>query len=402
MSGPVAGASGQDAPSVSHLHWDAAVVGAGLAGLITSRLLADHGHRVLLIDHKREVDQGITTTGIFVRRTLEDFDLPRAHLGPVVRQVTLHSPRGRRTTFVSSNTEFRVGRMAELYRHYLDQARSAGVVWYPGAHYLDSRPGSTGTTVRLRHRGVEQVISTRLLIGADGAQSRVAGDLGLSRNRSWIVGVEDVLQGVPLSGPPCFHCFLDPVIAPGYLAWLVHDGHEVHLGVGGDGSRFDPRAALEAFRVRAGAVIDLRDARLVERRGGLIPVNGILDRIGNSRGLLVGDAAGAVSPLTAGGLDPCFRLSREAARVSHRFLQSDDAAELTAYRGASYQRRFVIRRLLRSVWGSIRSRWVVEAALRALGASPGRTFARSIFFGHGSFPDPAPRPLAKTILRSSS
>lgn len=53
---------------------------------------------------------------------------------------------------------------------------------------------------------------------------------------------------MPLNGPPRFDCYLDPALAPGYLAWVVHDGEEVHVGVGGCPGRFQPARALAGFR----------------------------------------------------------------------------------------------------------------------------------------------------------
>ena len=49
-------------------------------------------------------------------------------------------------------------------------------------------------------------------------------------------------------------------------------------------------------------LFDLGDARIIGRRGGLIPVGGRVASFGAERVLLVGDAAGIVSPLTAGGI----------------------------------------------------------------------------------------------------
>ena len=75
--------------------FDVTIIGAGLAGLQCARLLGRQGLRVLLVDRKASLDQKIHTTGIFVRRTLEDFDIPEDCLGPVVRHVSLYSPAHR-------------------------------------------------------------------------------------------------------------------------------------------------------------------------------------------------------------------------------------------------------------------------------------------------------------------
>src|SRR5690606_20292573 len=117
------------------------------------------------------------------------------------------------------------------------------------------------------------------LIGADGAMSRVAPALGLDENREWIVGVEEVFPGVSTGGEPAFHCWLDPALAPGYIAWVVDDGEEVHVGVGGYAPRFRPAEALRRFMARVGPRFGLGGAEPAERRGGRIPVGGVLPRI---------------------------------------------------------------------------------------------------------------------------
>ena len=363
------------------------VVGAGLAGLQAARLLGERGYRILLVDRKSALDQSIHTTGIFVRRTLEDFALPPDCLGPPVRHVTLYSPARRSMDLVSPYDEFRVGRMGLLYQRFLNQAVCAGVKWMPATAYVEHVELKDETIVRLDGPGQTHSVRTRYIIGADGANSRVGRDLGLETNREWIVGVEEVLSGIPLNGPPRFHCFLDPRLAPGYLAWLVHDGEEVHLGAGGYAARFDPLKALREFRASVSSIVNLEKAKLIERRGGRIPVGGVLRYIANDRGLLVGDAAGAVSPLTAGGLDPCMRLSTLAARVIGDYLETGDTGALAAYSGELFRARFVSRLWMRRVIANVKAPALFELGCALLRLPVINSFAWHVFFGRGSFPD---------------
>ncbi|MEN3330540.1 MAG: hypothetical protein V7638_5347 [Acidobacteriota bacterium] len=363
--------------------YDVTIIGAGLAGLQCARLLARKGLRVLLVDRKNALDQKIHTTGIFVRRTLLDFDIPDDCLGPPIKHVTLYSPARRSMEFVSKHDEFSIGRMGQLYQRYLQQCVLAGVHWLPETSYL----GHASTNGKLTVRLGSGAVTTRYLIGADGARSRVARDLELDLNREWIVGVESVFEGAVIDGPPRLLCFLDPEVAPGYIAWIAHDGEETHLGVGGYPSRFDPLAALETFRSRVANIVNLQHAKQVERRAGYIPIGGVLRNIANTNGLLVGDAAGAVSPLTAGGLDPCMRLSAFAAQVVDEYLSSGNPEILSMYSGELFRARFASRLWVRRIASVLGQRQLLELGCAVLRLPLLNRIARHVFFGRGSFPD---------------
>ena len=363
--------------------YDVTIIGAGLAGLQCARLLARQGLNVLLVDRKNTLRQKIHTTGIFVRRTLVDFDIPDDCLGPAIRHVSLYSPAQRPLELVSQHDEFRVGRMGQLYERYLQQCLHAGVHWLPQTSYVSHSVANGKVELQLSSRAV----TTRYLIGADGARSRVARDLKLDLNREFIVGVESVFQGAVLDGPPRLLCFLDPKLAPGYIAWIAHDGEETHLGVGGYPSLFEPTAALNDFRSRVEGIIDLRNAKQIEARAGLIPVGGVLRNIANSTGLLIGDAAGAVSPLTAGGLDPCMRLSAFAASVVTEYLSTGDVEVLQAYSGELFRSRFASRLWARRIAATLRQRQLLEVGCALLRLPVFSRLAHHVFFGRGSFPD---------------
>lgn len=380
----------------SALSCDVAVIGAGLAGLWSTRALAQRGLRVALVEAERAIDARVRTTGIFVRRTFQDFAFPPGTLGIPIRQVVLYSPRRRALAVQSSRDEFRIADMRALSRALLRACLDAGVMWMPATRYRGQC--ARGCCVALENAQRRFDLAARYIIGADGARSRVAADLGLSRNTRFIVGAEDVYDACRLA-PPALHCFFEPRNAPGYIAWVAHDGAQTHVGVGGDSALFHPRTALARFTRSLGGLIDLSGSRAVERRAGLIPVNGVLERIANARGLLVGDAAGAVSPLTAGGLDACVRLSEFAAHIVERVLGGDVGA-INAYRGSRFAARLATRRWMRSALRAA-GPLALELACALLRLPLLRAVAAGFFFGDGSFPDPThDRELSTALSRA--
>lgn len=301
---------------------DVVVVGAGLAGLHTATRLAELGHDVLLAERRADLAGAIRTTGIFVRRTLEDFPLPADLLGPPIRRVVLYPPGLRRpVTLVSARDEYRVGDMAPLYLAAARNATAAGVRLALGTRYL----GRQGNTFWLAGPAGPTGVRARFVVGADGA---------LQRFRA---------------------------IAPGLR------------GVG--------------------------QPEQVERRGGPIPVGGLLRRISCADGLLVGDAAGAVSPLTAGGLDPCLRLSDLAAAVDDA-LRAGRPDLLAHYDGAGLRARFRGRLALRWGLAQVRTPTAAAAAFTLMRTPFGQAAARRILFGDRSFPTPA-RTAASARLSSA-
>ena len=368
--------------------FDVVIAGAGLAGLQCAKLLSMRGAKVLLVDRKIDLTRGIHTTGIFVRKTLEDFDFPAGTLGKSVKNVTLYSPRLKSIDLSSEKEEFRVGKMGKIYESFLLECVENGVEFAGGTKYISASAENEETVVKLEKDGEQRQIKTKVLIGADGAQSRVAKDLRLDENKEWIVGYEEVYRAEFSVVEPHLHCFLDAKLAPGYLAWITNDGEEIHVGVGGYSEKFRPREALKEFKEKAVKnIFDLSRLELTETRGGRIPVGGVLRKIANENGLLIGDAAGAVSPLTAGGLDPCLRLSKFASEIVWKRLQTENPKVLLEFSGELFHARFISRLWMRRFIASVSNQTLLEIGFSFLRGKIGSRFARHVFFGRGSFPD---------------
>ncbi len=206
---------------------DVLVVGAGLAGLHTATGLARRGHDVLLVDRRSRLDGAVRTTGIFVARTLADFPLPAAHLGPPISRVVLHPPSGRRAVVLGQPAHRVPGRRHGRAVPGRRPRRRRGRRAHRPVHPLP-RPGRRRVAAGRPGRGTRRARPVpgrgrrRPLPGGrrarPGPQPAAAG-----RRRGG-------LRRPPARPPPAFHCVLDPVLAPGYLAWVVDDGEHVHVG----------------------------------------------------------------------------------------------------------------------------------------------------------------------------
>jgi geranylgeranyl reductase family protein len=291
--------------------FDLVIVGGSFAGLACARTAALKGMKVAVLDAKPEPGARIHTTGIVVKEASDDFDLPARHMRKV-RGVRLYSPDKRSVDLHAPGYFFHATDTAEILRWMAGEAERAGATLLYGSKFEDAVEYERG--VALPSLGLH----ANFLIGADGARSRVAEHFKLDRNRRFLAGVE--LECEPLANIDArfLHCFADSRIAPGYIAWVVPGAGVTQIGVAARRpAKPDLRALLEKIR----SVCDLGEIRVISRRSGLIPVGGTLDNLGHNRVLLVGDAAGMVSPVTGGGIHTALHFGRRAAQLVSDYLQ---------------------------------------------------------------------------------
>jgi len=183
------------------------------------------------------------------------------------------------------------------------------------------------------------------LIGADGAKSHVAQAFGLGENRHFLAGLE--IECEPLEGVDgrFLHCFADSQIAPGYIAWMVPGVGATQIGLAA--SR-PARPDLGALLKRLKSVLDIRDIRVTSRRSGLIPSGGVVRQLGTKRVMLVGDAAGMVSPVTGGGIHTALHFGRRAAVLVANYLgdRGPEPAQALAEEAPRYRAKLWLRRAL--------------------------------------------------------
>lgn len=290
--------------------FDLVIVGGSFAGLACARTAALKGLKVAVIDGKPEPGARVRTTGIVVKEASDDFDLP-AHLMRKVRGVRLYAPNDRSLDLSAPGYFFQATDTPNVLRWMADEAARAGATLLYGRKF--DRAIEHGRGVALPGLGLH----AGFLIGADGARSKVAEVFGLSRNTRFLAGLEIECEPVEELDQRFLHCFADSRIAPGYIAWAVPGLGMTQIGVA---ARRPHRPDLGELLVRLKTVFDIRQIRVHARRSGLIPSGGTLRHLGTNRVMLVGDAAGMVSPATGGGIHTALHYGRRAAQLVSDYL----------------------------------------------------------------------------------
>jgi flavin-dependent dehydrogenase len=346
--------------------YDLAIVGGSFAGLVCARSAALRGLRTLVLETQPAPGHRIRTTGLLVKEVAERWEVP-PRCTRRIRGVRLYGPS---LSFIDLNSPgyyFLATDTARLMAWFAREAGRAGAtlrfgVPFRGAERAEDR-------IELRGCGAR----TRFLIGADGARSAVARDLGLGRNRAFLLGIEAEVVGLRGLDPDRLHCFLDSALIPGYIGWAF-------IGVGGIAQvglacRRPARPDLQAFLARLARCCDTGDISIIGRRGGLIPVGGRVTPFAADRVLLVGDAAGIVSPLTAGGIHTALDSGWRAAHAVADHLL-DGAPPPHCVIGDAYP-RFAWKRGLRRLLDAGPPNRLIDAAL---GTAPLRALAQTIYF----------------------
>jgi flavin-dependent dehydrogenase len=345
--------------------YDLVVVGASFAGLVAARTAAMRGLKVAVLDAKQEAGHRVATTGILVKEAVEEIDIPHA-LTRRIYGVRLYAPNLERVDLFAPGYFFLTTDTADVLRWLAEEAQRAGV------HFLwrTRFDGASRDGTLFRFANLD--ICARYVLGADGARSAVARHFGLGRNTRFLTGIEHEYDGLSDVDPRFLHCFLNSELAPGYLAWAAAAPSVVQVGLAvGPGKRPD----LRRFLSYANQVFHFDEARLVGRRTGRIPCGGLVRPWATDGVMLIGDAAGMVSPATGGGIRLAFHFGRRAGQAIADYLLHMGPSPDSAL--APELPSFLIKRVMRFGLDQRVPNMLISAAL---GTSTMRSLAQRVFF----------------------
>ncbi|MFC5569259.1 NAD(P)/FAD-dependent oxidoreductase [Lysobacter yangpyeongensis] len=352
--------------------FDVVIVGASFAGAATALAAAQRGLRVCVLERKRDAGDKLRTTGIIVKEAAEQTLLNQlpAHLTRRIEQVRLYAPSLRQVALAAPGYYFLTTDTPGVMRWLAEQLRTHGV---------DLRLGTAFTHCERIDGGwsVEGVGRTRYLIGADGARSRVAERCGLGQVRQFLYGIEYEFPGARLTADEALHCFISKRYAPGYIGWIAQSPTGIQAGLA---LRHDPAHArvpdIDGFLLRVGVAGGLpRHLKPGHTRAGLIPCSGPMHAMAADRVILTGDAAGIVSPVTAGGIHSAWEHGWTVGRaIAAHLRDGGPPPERIAVEAAP---RFRTKRALRWAYDRLQFDWPFDLLLYS---PPMRWAAEQVYF----------------------
>lgn len=310
--------------------YDAVIVGAGPAGSMTAKSIAEKGAKVLLIE--KELEIGVPDKcGEFIP-SLEEMKL----LAPDVSFLSeiFDPPKYcviNQTKFVSfifpSNRQISVpfkGIVVErklFDKHLANEAARAGAEILPHTKAVDLlKEGKV-----LRVKNVEGVfdIEAKVIVAADGAYSTIARKAGLPVSTDVLdygIGYQYEMVNVD-NDPEYVEMYFGSNIAPGTYAWIIPKGQDIaNVGTGVRTPFMKKGTNIREYQANFIEKHPISSKKLTKAQAtaikiGVIPVGGPMEKTSTENTIAVGDAGGHTIPTVGGGIPPaliCGSIAGEA------------------------------------------------------------------------------------------
>ncbi|MEM1375202.1 MAG: geranylgeranyl diphosphate reductase [Pseudomonadota bacterium] len=309
--------------------FDVVVVGGGPSGATAADDLARAGRKVALIDRAGRIKP---CGGAIPPRLIADFDIPDSQLVAKINTARMISPTQRQVDIPIVN-----GFVGMVDREHFDEflrerAASHGAERHTGTFLRVDRDGPMPKVIYRNRQKEEVALEARMIIGADGAKSRVAAAEvpGAGKGR-YVVAYHEIIKAPGKVGtydPERCDVIYDGAISPDFYGWVFPHGHSASVGMGTEDMDVDLKARTADLRRASG----LEDCETIRKEGAPIPLKP-LDKWDNDKDVVLsGDAAGVVAPSSGEGIYYAMMGGRVAAMAVEAALASGKATDLALAR----------------------------------------------------------------------
>jgi len=357
------------------VNYDVVIVGAGFAGLSMAYNLPRY-LKVLIIDRKKSLDNCIKSTGLITektRRTFSEFFNIDKYITNKIDSLCVIAPdfnkhfisSSREPWIYSTDTTGLIKSMSLNLPKNVDLMLNSGFCDYSESPHL---------TVKFLKNNEEKIVTTRFLVGADGANSRV-GKTESSGNKKLLFGYEKVFYGDILLGnkpdKTVYHFWFGE-FSLGYGGWLsptvINNKKAFRIGLAQKADEVSKSTKINDFIeiLKQRNLINIKTgSSQISEFAGVIPIGGPIKRVINKNVLLIGDAAGLCGAFAADGIRGAIVSGKIAANQISKNLNCNNKLSYNYY--PEIQRKFGLMSYYKSqlkyrfIWDLIKSSRTFDA-----------------------------------------
>ncbi len=309
---------------------DCLIVGAGPAGNIAAKEMASRGYETLVVEKRQEIGapkrcaEGITKHGL---------DKLGVKLHPLcisgrISGAALYSPSGKKVVMEGEEMEGYVLERKIFEKWLASEAIKAGAKYMVKTQAMGMRKEGGMWKVSIKSIEGMQEVEAKLVIGADGVESKVGRWAGLNtvnKITDYHSGIQFEMANVNAESK-YIHLFFGRDVAPLGYAWIFPKAFSANVGLGilEKGARMKAYEYLIKFIKEHEEIF--KDAQPIEINGGGVPVAHFTEMVADGV-MLVGDAAQLVNPIHGGGMTRAIHSSIMAAEVADKALRKGDVSK---------------------------------------------------------------------------
>ncbi|MFW9849528.1 MAG: geranylgeranyl reductase family protein [Candidatus Thorarchaeota archaeon] len=302
---------------------DVVIVGAGSAGCVTARRCAELGLQTLLLERKTTESVGDKVCGDEVSKThfeATGIDFPGENeISSIVAGADVYPPNLINELKVRGWTDFDGWTIDRLNfgQRLLNEAINAGVHFKANYHVTGPTFRGdmvTGVTYKDLNTGDTASVSAKLVVDASGFASVIRNkiesplvEVDIDKQDIALCYREILELKMPLAEPEVARVFLGGKYAPQGYAWIFPKGKKtVNAGVGitGGRGRGSPKGLFKDFKDEYPLLFR---SKVLDGRGGAVPVRRPIWSLVGDGVAFVGDAALMVNPIHGGGIGAGIR-----------------------------------------------------------------------------------------------
>ncbi|MFW9974134.1 MAG: geranylgeranyl reductase family protein [Candidatus Thorarchaeota archaeon] len=353
---------------------DVVIVGAGSAGCVTARRCAELGLKTLILDRKPKEEIGQKVCGDEVSKAhfeATGIDYPEdKEISSVIAGADVYPPNMKNELKVRDWADFDGWTVNRLIfgQRLLREAINAGATFIPNVHVgspMMIGDQVTGVQYKDLSSGDSVIIKSKVVVDASGFAAVIRNKLDnalvekdISKEDIALCYREILTLKMPLAEPEVARVFLGGEIAPKGYGWIFPKGaKEVNAGIGitGGEGRGSPKSHFMKFKETYPLLFG---TKVIDGKGGAVPVRRPLKSLVGDGVAFVGDAALQVNPIHGGGIGPGMRagiILGEVVRgaIAKRDVSADGLWSYNTRYLSSYGQRLasleIFRRLLQSV-----------------------------------------------------